>query len=66
MDSYRYIDKFGDYKINGIVVSLLVSLSSLVYTFANIIFGGIWAFFTTILVVAFMGDIIGKINNKVL
>lgn len=57
-----------DYKANGvikgIVVSLLVSLSSLVYIFASAIFGGIWTLITTLLVGAFMGYIIEKINTK--
>lgn len=57
-----------DYKANGvikgIVVSLLVSLSSLVYTFVSTIFGGIWILFTTIVVGASMGYIIDRINIK--
>lgn len=57
-----------DYKANGVIkgiaVSLLVSLPSLVYTFASTIFGGIWTSLTTVLVGAFIGYIIDRINIK--
>lgn len=57
-----------DFKLNsivkGVIVSLLISLSSFIYTYSSSIFGGIWTTITTIIVGAFMGYIIEKINAK--
>ena len=48
--------------LKGIVVSLLVSISSLIYTFSSTVFGGIFTLMTTVLVGAFMGYLIDKVN----
>lgn len=57
-----------DFKLNsilkGIIVSLLISLSSLIFTYSSSILGGIWTTITTIIVGAFMGYIIDKIGAK--
>ena len=50
--------------LKGIIVSLLLSLSSLIYTFSSNIFGGIWTIITTIMVGAFMGYIIERVQNR--
>lgn len=50
--------------IKGIIVSLLVSSPSLVYTISSTLLGAIWTTVTTLLVGAFMGYIIEKVNNK--
>lgn len=50
--------------LKGIVVALLLSLSSLIYTFSSNIFGGIWTIITTIMVGAFMGYIIERVQNR--
>lgn len=51
-----------DFKINsilkGIMVSLLVSLPSLVYTLSSTVIGAIWTFLTTLFIGAFLGYII--------
>ncbi len=49
--------------LKGIMVALLLSASSLVYTFFSNIFGGMWTIITTIMIGAFMGYIIDKANN---
>ena len=57
-----------DFNVNGIlkgiIVSVLVSMSSLIYTFSSTIIGGIWTLITTIMVGAFMGYIVQKVNEK--
>lgn len=50
--------------LKGITVSLLLSISSLVYTFSNNVFGGIWTIVTTITIGAFMGYVIDKANSR--
>lgn len=56
-----------DFKINsflkGIVISLLVSLSSLIYTFSSSLSGAIWTIVNTIIVGAIIGFAVEKISN---
>ncbi len=57
-----------DFKFNsilkGIVVSLLLSVSSFLYTFSSNILGGIFITTTTIIIGALMGYIVDKVNNQ--
>lgn len=57
-----------DFQLNGIlkgiVVSFFLSLSSLIYTFSNNLLGGMWTFTTTMILGAFMGYIIDRVNTK--
>ena len=56
-----------DFKIKsflkGIAISLLVSLSSLIYTFSSSLSGAIWTIVNTIIVGAIIGFAIEKISN---
>ncbi|GAA0084903.1 hypothetical protein UT300007_13420 [Clostridium sp. CTA-7] len=58
-----------DFKINsflkGIVISLLVSLPSLIYTFSSSLSGAIWITVNTTIVGAIIGFAIEKISNMI-
>lgn len=56
-----------DFKMNwlpkGILIALLVSAPSLIYTFSTTIFGTVWTLTTTIIMGALMGYFIEKKRN---
>lgn len=49
--------------IKGIVVSFFITMPSLVYTIKATVLGALWTIFTTLLIGAFLGFLIEKVNK---
>lgn len=50
--------------LKGVIVSLLVSASSLIYTATSSVGGAIWTLISTLVCGAVIGYVIGKVSSK--